>query len=74
LGTGVIPAQGKTWAIVIGFIRGWLQNSGTFNKFPEIPVGGVPESGGNKQEIQNHPTRISGKPGNLLKVHRILQP
>uniref|UniRef100_A0A4W5R966 KH-type splicing regulatory protein n=1 Tax=Hucho hucho TaxID=62062 RepID=A0A4W5R966_9TELE len=29
---------------------------------------------GNKQEIQNPPTRISGKSGNLLKVHGILQP
>jgi hypothetical protein len=47
---------------------------GTFNKFPdfpEIPVGGFLESKGKKQEIQN---RISGEPGNLLKVPGILQP
>jgi hypothetical protein len=35
---------------------------------PEIPVGVFPESEGNKQEVGNPPTRISGKPGNLFKV------
>jgi hypothetical protein len=50
---------------------------GTFNKFPgspEIPVGGFPEYRGNKQEIWNPPTRISGKPRNLLNVSGISQP
>jgi hypothetical protein len=44
---------------------------GTFNKFPgftKIPVGGFQESGGIKQEIQNPPTRSSGKPGNFATL------
>ena len=35
----------------------------TFNKFPGFPkilFGGFPESGGNKQEVRNPATRISG--------------
>jgi hypothetical protein len=40
--------------------------------FPKkITVGRFPDSGGNKEEIWNPPTRISGKPGNLLKVEKI---
>uniref|UniRef100_A0A8C7IUV5 Kinesin family member 13A n=1 Tax=Oncorhynchus kisutch TaxID=8019 RepID=A0A8C7IUV5_ONCKI len=35
--------------------------------FPGIPVGIFPESGGNKKELQNPQTSISGKPGNLGK-------
>lgn len=41
--------------------------------FPEIPVAGFPESEG-KQEIQNTPTMIFGKQGNVLTFPRILQP
>uniref|UniRef100_A0A8C7IZX0 Kinesin family member 13A n=1 Tax=Oncorhynchus kisutch TaxID=8019 RepID=A0A8C7IZX0_ONCKI len=38
-----------------------------FPVFPGIPVGIFPESGGNKKELQNPQTSISGKPGNLGK-------
>jgi hypothetical protein len=34
----------------------------------------IPESGGNKPEIQNHPTRYSGKPENVLSVPEMFQP
>lgn len=36
--------------------------------FPEILVGGLPESGGNMQEICNSSSRISGKPGHFANL------
>ena len=55
----------------IGLLNSWNLN---FLVFPEIPVGWFPESGWNMHETQSPTTKISGKPGNLLKIPRILPP